>query len=285
MLSYQHAYHAGNFADVHKHIALVGLMQALQKKDSAITFVDTHAGRGLYPLSAAASQKTAEYENGVARLWAQRADIDDPLLVAWLTRLAECQGSRTLRHYPGSPWWLERDRRRQDRLTLFERHPAEYEALVAQRFGTRHERYIRQDDGLAGLGKLVPVTTPRLCVLIDPSYEVKGDYKAVAKTLRHVARKVRHAVVAVWYPLLAASRHETMHETLTAAGLPKLWCSELHVDADGSTDQGIKGSGLLMLNPPWQLDQRLNASFSSLASCLGPDVRHASRWLTGEKPR
>lgn len=284
MLAYQHAYHAGNFADVHKHLGLRQLVQAMMKKSSSISFVDTHAGRGLYPLAAPETQKLGEYRQGVERLWQRRRGIPgDSPVGEWLAALATLQPGAELSRYPGSPWWLGSALRSQDRLTLFELHPGEHQHLADQALSTDSAVQRRQADGLKGLVKGLPVSTPRLCVLIDPSYERKAEYDEVAETLRQVVRKVRHAVVLVWYPLLPAGRHQTMLATLQEAGIPKLWRSELQI-REPIADRGMYGSGLLMLNPPWQLDRELDRAFSTLAPMLADGARHHGEWWTTENP-
>ncbi|MGQ7243920.1 23S rRNA (adenine(2030)-N(6))-methyltransferase RlmJ [Salinicola sp. V024] len=282
MLAYQHAYHAGNFADVHKHLGLRQLVAALTHKASAISFVDTHAGRGLYPLAAPETQKLGEYRQGVERLWQRRRGfpVESPI-GEWLAALETLQTGTELSRYPGSPWWLGSTLRSQDRLTLFELHPGEHRHLTDQLLPADAAVQRRHADGLKGLVKLVPVSTPRLCVLIDPSYERKEEYEEVAATLIQLVRKVRHAVVLVWYPLLPAGRHQTMLATLREAGIPKLWRSELQL-REPAAERGMYGSGLLMLNPPWQLDQTLDTAFSELAPVLADGASHRSEWWTGE---
>ncbi|MBH02748.1 MAG: hypothetical protein CMP08_01255 [Xanthomonadales bacterium] len=283
MLSYQHAYHAGSFADVHKHLALFGLLGALQAKDSAITLVDTHAGRGLYPLAERRTQQNGEYRDGIQKLWDRRAAFgDDTLLGQWLADLAGLQKDTRLQVYPGSPWWFGAAQRSQDLLSLFELHPGEHQALDSQQPLARKRIRRIHGDGLAGLVKMQPVATPRLCVLIDPSYELKTEYREIVRTFKAVVRKTRHAVLAVWYPLLPAARHEPMLDTLARSGIPKIWQSELTHHAPAKGDHGMYGSGLLLLNPPWQLDRTLDTAFADLADVFGEGARHDSRWLTGE---
>lgn len=282
MLAYQHAYHAGNFADVHKHLTLFAVLQYLLRKSSAITYVDTHAGRGLYPLEAEETQRLREYRQGAAAVWAAREALaDDPLLAAWCERLGDAQsGASTLSHYPGSPWWLANDCREQDRLALFELHPGEATHLEAQVLPPQARR--QHADGLAGIRALLPPATPRFCALIDPSYERKQEYTDVAATMQAVAAKVRHAIVMIWYPLLPSGRH---HDLLTAArrsGLRKLWRSELTLHPPGEATHGMYGSGMLLLNPPWGIDTQLNASLARVASCLGDTASHASQWWVPE---
>jgi 23S rRNA (adenine2030-N6)-methyltransferase len=283
MLSYQHAYHAGNFADVHKHLTQLSVTDMLLRKDSPITYIDTHAGRGLYPLAAQETQKLQEFRQGVAPLWRDRERLASvPLLSTWLALLGEVQSGRgRLDHYPGSPWWFARRLRPQDRLQLFELHPGEHRHLEVQRLSssgvTRH-----REDGLKGLVKGLPVPTPRLCVLIDPSYERKGEYLEVVEALLAAMRKVRHAVVMVWYPLLPAGRHRELLEGLRDGGLRKIWRSELSRHRPHDGERGMVGSGMLVVNPPWGLDDQLTTAMAAVTPRLAATARHDSDWWVEE---
>ncbi|MBZ9558686.1 MULTISPECIES: 23S rRNA (adenine(2030)-N(6))-methyltransferase RlmJ [unclassified Modicisalibacter] len=282
MLAYQHAYHAGNFADVHKHLTLFAVTRHLLRKESPVTYIDTHAGRGLYPLDGVETQKLKEYQNGVVPLWSARERLrdGDELLSGWLTALERCQKGRSrLERYPGSPWWLAEALRPQDRLSLFELHPGEYRHL--EEGDLPNARRIH-GDGLAGLTRLLPVATPRLCVLIDPSYERKAEYLEVAETLQKVVRKARHAVVVIWYPLLPAGRHETLLERLRDAGIRKLWRSEIRLSDGTDATHGMQGSGVVILNPPWGLGDELDASLARLVPLWGGSARHRAGWWVGE---
>lgn len=280
MLAYQHAYHAGNFADVHKHLGLFRLAEALRHKTSAISFIDTHAGRGLYPLTAKETQKLGEYRDGVERVWrGRRTCPPGSPLGDWLASLEALQNGDELVQYPGSPWWLSKALRPQDRLTLFELHPGEHRYLADQAMPPTANVIRRHADGLKGLRRLLPVSTPRICVIIDPSYERKDEYDDVAETLEFLARKARHAVFVLWYPLLPAGRHRAMLERLRGAGIDKLWRSEL-VLHEPAAERGLYGSGLLIGNPPWQLDESLDHAFTDLASRLGDVATHRDEWLT-----
>lgn len=281
MLAYQHAYHAGNFADIHKHLTLFATQRHLLRKDSAITYVDTHAGRGYYPLEAAETRKLKEYRSGVLPMWQARDSLSDAdvLLRGWLERLAACQPGNALSAYPGSPWWLGDGLRHQDRVTLFELHPGEHRQLDAQALPA-NARHVH-GDGLAGLLRLLPVKTPRLCALIDPSYERKEEYGEVAAALAAVARKARHAVVLVWYPLLPAGRHREMLESLREQGPRKLWHAELQLGVPGHT-HGMYGSGMLVLNPPWGLDETLAAAMRHVTPLLDVGANYQSGWWVEE---
>ncbi|WP_111415263.1 23S rRNA (adenine(2030)-N(6))-methyltransferase RlmJ [Billgrantia lactosivorans] len=281
MLSYQHAYHAGNFADVHKHLVLYAVVDHLLRKPSPITFIDTHAGRGVYPLDAPETQRLDEYRQGALPLWqARHRQADQPLLSAWLGEIAGLQprGSR-LERYPGSPWWLAQRLRGDDRLRLFELHPGEHDQLAQQALPPNAQRI--HGDGLAGLVQALPVSTPRLCVLIDPSYERKEEYAEVADTVCAAMRKARHAVLLVWYPLLPAGRHHALLERLRDGGLRKVWRSELTLRQPGD-ERGMYGSGMLVANPPWGLDERLAAAMARVTPLLGEASRYTADWWVEE---
>ncbi|WP_458525248.1 23S rRNA (adenine(2030)-N(6))-methyltransferase RlmJ [Onishia taeanensis] len=288
MLAYQHAYHAGNFADVHKHLTLFSVMRHLLRKKSPVTYIDTHAGRGSYPLDAQETRKLQEYRQGVIPLWDARDTLSerDELLKEWLGALARAQreaspeSASRLAVYPGSPWWLTQALRPQDQLSLYELHPGEHDHLRGQPVPDNARRI--HGDGLVGLKKRLPVSTPRLCVLIDPSYERKEDYAEVAATLAEVGRKARHAVVMIWYPLLPAGRHRVLLDELKRSGLRKLWRSEFILQDPGAASHGMYGSGMLVMNPPWGLDEALSQTMSIVRPRLAPQGRHESGWWVGE---
>lgn len=281
MLSYQHAYHAGNFADVHKHLTLYAVIDYLLRKKTAVTYVDTHAGRGLYPLNAQETQRLQEYRQGIWLLWQARAGFSDELLNAWQAALTSAQPTpEVLTHYPGSPWWLSHSLREQDQLRLFELHPGEHEQLNAQALSSNARRVF--GDGLAGLKAMLPAVTPRLCVLIDPSYERKTEYQDVAETVAYTLDKARHGVVLIWYPLLPAGHHHTLLSSLEESGIRKIWRSELLLREPGGQAHGMFGSGMLVINPPWGLDQRLTAAMTEITPLLGANSRYQADWWVGE---
>ena len=283
MLAYQHAYHAGNVADVHKHVALNALLARLHAKTSAITCVDTHAGRGIYPLEAKETQRGGEYVTGVLPLWAQRQALSarSPALKTWLDDIALLNPQEALTCYPGSPWWFGHSLRDQDTLSLFELHPGEVMHLEEAREALPHNVHVTYGDGPETLISQLPFPTPRLCVLIDPSYEIKSEYAQMADVLAATAQKVRHAIVAIWYPLLPEGRHQALLERVVDYDIRKVWRSEL-VFRDPTAGRGMYGSGLLMLNPPWQLDSILDDAFGIIAACYGEQASHRSGWLVEE---
>ena len=283
MLAYQHAYHAGNVADVHKHVTLNALLGRLHAKSSAITCVDTHAGRGIYPLNAQETQRGGEYITGILPLWEQRDVLSkrSPVLNTWLADIASLNSDNTLSCYPGSPWWFGHSLRDQDTLALFELHPGEVKHLEEARASLPHNVRVTYGDGPETLLNQLPFPTPRLCVLIDPSYEIKSEYEQMADVVAETARKVRHAIMVVWYPLLPEGRHHALLDGIVDYDVRKVWRSELTF-RDPSAGRGMYGSGLLILNPPWQLDSLLDDAFGIIAACYGEQASHQSGWLVEE---
>ena len=246
MLSYQHAYHAGNAADVHKHALLAAALAYLVRKDKALTYIETHAGRGLYDLASAAAARTGEAAAGVGRLLG-RLPAEHPY-VAVVTRLREERGPDA---YPGSPLVAARLLRRFDRIELAELHPAEHAALLEALPAGPNLR-IHRRDGLEMANALVPPDPRRGLILIDPSWEVREDYARMAALLPRLHRKWGVGVLMLWYPILADRRHAPMLRALREA-LPEAMVHELRF-APARAGHGMVGSGMVVVNPPWGLD-------------------------------
>ncbi|GAB6051362.1 23S rRNA (adenine(2030)-N(6))-methyltransferase RlmJ [Magnetospira thiophila] len=249
MLSYLHSYHAGNRADLHKHRALVGLLTLLTVKPRPITYMETHAGRGLYDLASPEAEKTGEARDGIERLLELAGSSgNDPYLEA--VRDARQRHGPTF--YPGSPWIAWHLLRAEDSLHLMERHPGEFPALKRALRGSGAHMHHR--DGYEGVLALSPPTPRRGMVLIDPSYEVKDEYQQVARFIPALHRKWPEAVVLLWYPLLAEGRHEAMLAQLSKADLPQ---TEIHETLFPAPGKGMLGSGLFLVNKPfgYKLDQ------------------------------
>lgn len=234
MLSYQHAYHAGNRADLHKHDALARLLAALTAKPRPVTYMETHAGRGLYDLSAPEARKTGEAADGILK-----AGLPPGPYAEALARVRARHGAMA---YPGSPLIARELLRGEDRLVLMELHPGEHAALKAlmKRLGGE----VHHRDGYEGVLALSPPVPRRGLVLVDPSYEVKAEYEAVADFVRKLLARWPEAVVLVWYPILAEARHERL-----IAGLSPL--SVTRHEVDFGTTRGMTGSGLVGVNLPW----------------------------------
>jgi 23S rRNA (adenine2030-N6)-methyltransferase len=235
MLSYQHAYHAGNPADVHKHQWLGRLIAALTVKPRGLTYMETHAGRGLYDLSGPEAQKTGEAERGILAA--------PPPPGAYADALAGIRALHGAHAYPGSPLIAATLLRPQDRLHLMELHPAEHAALKANLAAPNVA--IHRRDGFEGVLALSPPDPRRGLVLVDPSYEVKADYAAVPAFVRRLLAKWPQAVIAVWYPILPESRHRAILDGL--APLPLL---RDEVAFDLGKGRGMTGSGMAIVNAP-----------------------------------
>lgn len=280
MLSYLHAFHAGNFADVHKHAALVLAVRMMQSKSSGIACFDTHAGSAFYDLTDEKALKTGEADFGIQRLWSCRDRLGGDDWQAMLDGWAPGQGADgSLVNYPGSPHWFERYLRQQDSLTAFELHPAEGETLANWASG-RSRVKVFQGDGLKGLLRHLPPRQPRLLALIDPSYEVKTDHEEVAHTITRAWQKCRHGVYLIWYPILAGRPDEKLKDAISAGPVSKVLRSEIvrnHVP-----ERGMSGSGMLVVNPPWGFDSRLEIMMEAVGDdeCLG--VRSKMDWLVAE---
>ncbi|CUH18501.1 Ribosomal RNA large subunit methyltransferase J [Jannaschia seosinensis] len=251
MLSYQHGYHAGNAADVHKHAALCTALEYLARKDKALSYLETHAGRGLYDLSDPAAAKTGEAAQGVGRLL-KRFPADHPYPAA-LARVRAAHGPDA---YPGSPLLAATLLRRFDRIDMAELHPAEFAALeraLPESPNTRaHHR-----DGVEMARALTPPDPRRGLMLIDPSWELRDDYARMAALLPAIRRKWGVGALMLWYPLLADGRHRPMTRALREA-IPDVTLHEVRFPP-ARAGHGMQGSGLALVNPPWGLEQALPA--------------------------
>ncbi|UWQ18656.1 23S rRNA (adenine(2030)-N(6))-methyltransferase RlmJ [Jannaschia sp. M317] len=245
MLSYQHSYHAGNAADVHKHAILAWVLSYLTRKDKALSYLETHAGRGLYDLGAASALKTGEAQAGVGRLLDRFAQ-DHP----WRSAVEALRNREGDQCYPGSPLLAAHLLRRFDRIDLAELHPQEYDALCAAMPESPNTR-LHKRDGWEMAKALTPPDPRRGVLLIDPSWEVRGDYDLVAALLPRLHRKWGVGVLMLWYPLLADRRHAPMLRQLRTA-LPDMLVSEVRFPV-ARAGHGMQGSGMAVVNPPWGL--------------------------------
>lgn len=265
MLSYQHGFHAGNFADVHKHQLLVALIEALNRKAKPWSYLETHAGRAEYDLRDAQAQKTGEFEQGVARVW--QAAVLPAGLAAYVACVRGFNEAQALLRYPGSPALVAALARESDQLHLMELHPQEA-ARLKQVFRHDDRVAVHQRDGYEGVLALLPPRPNRGLVLIDPSYEVKTEYQQVVRFLLKAQQRWSNGCFAIWYPLLSAGRWQAMKDELVRTGVRNLLCSELRVRSEG---EGMYGSGMLVVNPPWQLLETLQAEAPVMAQCLAQD--------------
>ncbi|AUH33897.1 23S rRNA (adenine(2030)-N(6))-methyltransferase RlmJ [Paracoccus tegillarcae] len=260
MLSYQHAYHAGNLADLHKHSMLAVALDYMVRKDKAMTYIETHAGRGLYRLDSPESLKTGEAAAGIRRAesegWLQGGH---PLLAA----LASVRSSHGKNSYPGSPLIASYFLRPKDSVHLAELHPAEHAALSwVAGSATIHRR-----DGFTVAHSLCPPTPRRGLMLIDPSYEVKTEYDEIPRKIAQIARKWNVGSIALWYPILSDERHLPMLEQLSADHRDVLR-SEIRFPPLRA-DHNMIGSGMFVINPPWGLERETRRLEGAISRALG----------------
>lgn len=291
MLSYRHGFHAGNHADVLKHLTLVALLRHFLRKDKPFTYIDSHAGAGLYDLGSSAALKTGEAASGIGRL--QHQSVDDPLVNDYLEQVrrhnhvASLATSSDLSHppglsiYPGSPALALSLLRPADQACLIELHNNEIEVL-RHHFRDDPRVSIHHRDACEGLRALTPPMPRRGLALIDPAYEVQADYDDMEFALHDIHRKWPVGTLVLWYPLLATARDRSdqLKRGLTQGNISSLLCVELAVTAQ-KADYGMHGSGLLIVNSPWQLDRQLHGALQTLAPILcEPDATGAHvEWL------
>ena len=268
MLAYRHAFHAGNHADVLKHVVLLAVLERMAAKDKGYFYVDTHAGAGGYQLGDRMAQRLAEYETGIGALWPRRDA--PPAVAAYLEQIRVFNPDGQLRYYPGSPSLAAQLRRPQDSLRLFEMHPSDYRPL-ATLLGKQDGVMVNLGDGYAGLKSVLPPPTRRGVVLIDPSYELDQDYRKVLSALRDALTRFATGVYMVWYPMLQSLDSVQLPKRLKALA-PAGWLhAQLTVAAASPEGYGLMGSGMFVLNPPYGLHDALKPVLPWLARQLGQD--------------
>jgi 23S rRNA (adenine2030-N6)-methyltransferase len=263
MLSYRHGFHAGNHADVLKHLVQVLSLDHMLSKETGISYIDTHAGAGYYTFDDAFAAKNREFDTGITRLQAQTA------LPASLQRYLDvvelCRRNQPL-GYPGSPAIALAMLRPQDRAQLFELHPADYKALQ-QRFYRRAN--IQQADGFTGIKALLPPPSRRAMLLMDPPFEVKTDYQTAVASLKTCLKRFSSGVYALWYPLLAREESQSLAEKLKGLAADNWLHCSLEVTSPDTPGAGMYGSAMFVINPPWRLAEQLNEALPLLAQILG----------------
>jgi 23S rRNA (adenine2030-N6)-methyltransferase len=279
MLAYRHAFHAGNHADVLKHIVLTQVLRHMNAKDKPYRLIDTHAGAGGYSLEGRYAQKKGEYEQGIARLW----DRDDlPAAVAdYVGLVRRFNPDGRLTQYPGSPALAQMLLRAQDQLRLFELHPTDHR-ILASYLGPVKGAEVYDVDGFDGLKGQVPPSTRRAVVLIDPSYEGNGDYAKVVGALRDAITRFAEGVYLVWYPQVTKLEAAQLPRRLEALA-PKGWLhARLTVQQPDRQGFGLAGSGVFVINPPYTLHAQLQQVLPYLTDVLGQ--YDGANFLLEERP-
>lgn len=279
-MNYRHAFHAGNFADVFKHAILLALLDALTAKAKPLCYFDTHAARGRYALDAAEAGKTGEWRTGVGRVF-DAAPVPEPLQ-RYAAAIRACNPDGNLRVYPGSPLLAAQALRPDDRLLLCDVQQGEIAALHTL-FHTDPRVHIHARDGYAALHALLPPAERRALVLIDPPFEVQdNDFAAIAAALTRAHERFATGVYAVWYPIKSHRTVVPFHRRLAQGPFERVLVAELLIHPDDSPLR-LNGCGMLIANPPWQLDVTLANLLPALQQVLAQSPAAAQRlhWLRG----
>jgi 23S rRNA (adenine2030-N6)-methyltransferase len=281
-MNYRHAFHAGNFADVHKHAVLARILVHLRSKPAAFRVIDTHAGAGRYDLSAPQPSRSGEWRNGINRLVTNPIETHaQSLLAPYLDAVAALNPSGRLATYPGSPLLARALMRPQDRLIACELEPQAALALAATLRGDRRAKAIAID-GWTALAAYVPPKERRGLVLIDPPFEEADEFTRIPGALAAAHRKWPTGIYMLWYPLKERRAADALAKHLGALGLPKLLRAELTIGALDPTEP-LAGSGIIVVNPPFPLEAELKAILPVLASTLSAQGQHRIDWLAKER--
>ena len=291
-MNYRHQFHAGNFADVMKHVLLARLLRALQKKEKGFLYLDTHAGRGRYDLAAAATGESLarkpEWPDGIGRLWSRAPEALPPAVAEYLALVREFDRrggnlEAEPRFYPGSPWIARLLARPGDRLALCEKHPAECAALKAE-FARAGGVSVHEIDGYVALRAMLPPPERRALVLIDPPFEAQDEFAQIGAAVREGLGRFSGGTFAVWYPLTSRARAEEFLGVLRALNPPPTLTCELAIAGEHSAIK-MRGCGLAVINPPWQFDREAEPVLAFLAEALAPAAGGGARvdWIVSER--
>lgn len=283
-MNYRHIYHAGNFADVVKHIVLARTIDYLKRKPGAFRVIDTHAGIGVYDLSSEEAQKTGEWKDGIGRL--VDADLPDDavaLIAPYLEAVRAANPAGGLTAYPGSPAIARHLLRNQDRLTAIELHPGDAETLKDRFAGDFQTRVIELDGWLA-LGAHLPPKEKRGLVIVDPPFEREGEFDRLVEGLLKAHKRWPGGTYLLWYPVKNRRSVAAFRDALQKAGIAKILDLSLDIRAP-STPERLDGTGLVVVNPPYPLEAEMKSALPVLTQLLGDgkDATWRAEWLAGER--
>ncbi|EGQ8324976.1 23S rRNA (adenine(2030)-N(6))-methyltransferase RlmJ [Vibrio cholerae] len=279
MLSYRHSFHAGNHADVLKHIVQSLILNSLQQKEKPFVYHDTHSGVGRYDLTHEWSEKTGEYKQGIARVWQQ--DNIPAELDSYLDAIRQLNQGETLRYYPGSPRVARAHLREQDRMVLTELHPSDY-PLLEQEFHRDRQVSIYKEDGFARLKASLPPQERRGLVLIDPPYELAKEYRDVVRAIAQSYKRWATGIYAIWYPVVNRCDIDDMLQGLQGLEIRKILQIELGVAPD-TNERGMTASGMIVINPPWTLESQMQSILPFLKQAIAPATGHYKvEWVVPE---
>jgi 23S rRNA (adenine2030-N6)-methyltransferase len=285
-MNYQHAFHAGNFADVHKHAVLARILVHLRQKPAAFRVIDSHAGAGRYDLFAAEAARSAEWRNGIERIWNEAAPVvaagprqseARALLRPYLEAVAALNPSGELRLYPGSPLIVQNLLRAQDRFIACEFEPKSAALLVAALRGDRRAKALAID-GWTALGAYLPPKERRGLILIDPPFEDAGDFMRLPTALEAAHRKWPTGIYMLWYPIKTRQAPDVLARGLGRTSIASVLRCEI-MTGPPRAEAGLIGSGLIVINPPFTLEAELRTLLPVLARMLSPQAAHRLDWL------
>ena len=276
MLSYRHSYHAGNHADVLKHIVLTLCINSLKEKEKPFLYLDTHSGAGRYLLQSEHSEKTGEYLSGINLIWQQSETPE--LLNTYLSVLKRYNPFDNLKYYLGSPLIAKQLLREQDKINLTELHPTDY-PLLRQEFSKDKRARVLREDGFSQLKSKLPPESRRGIVLIDPSYEIKDDYQKIPKALLEAYKRFATGIYLIWYPVVSRTQTQKMIDEIVNLGIKKISQFEFAIKPDNN-QKGMTASGMIVINPPWKLQQQMQTIMPWLKSTL--DTEKMGNYLIKE---
>ncbi|UXM94040.1 23S rRNA (adenine(2030)-N(6))-methyltransferase RlmJ [Bartonella sp. HY329] len=283
-MNYRHIYHAGNFADVFKHIIVTRIIEYLKNKDQAFRVIDTHAGIGLYNLGDQRAQKTGEWKDGVGQIIGKNLDADVLSLIApWLDIIADLNDHQSvLKKYPGSPILIRKLLRLQDRLTAMELHPDDYKILRSHLEGDFQTKVINLNGWLA-LSAQLPPKEKRGLVLVDPPFEIEGEFDRLVEGLVKAHKRFSYGVYAFWYPVKHFDAVKKFCNQLYETGIPKILRLELHIRKQSSI-ASLDGNGMIIVNPPYTLESEMKSLSPFLVNTLGRDAgaHMINQWIRQE---
>lgn len=285
-MNYRHIYHAGNFADVFKHVLLVSLIQSLSVKNTPFFYLDTHAGIGEYDLQQKNAQKTQEYKGGVGKCISHLAPKELPVLLqdylALLEKWNHEKGVQEMRYYPGSPVWVRQLLRPVDRMVLTELHP-EDRSRLKQTFLQDKQVAVHHIDGYQALKAFLPPKENRGLVLIDPPFEKTDEYSQIVQQLMQATNRWQAGTYAIWYPIKDRTAVKRFYADLVRSGMREILCCEIQI-SEREESSGLQACGMVLVHPPWQWQKKIEAVLPCLSQLLGkPGEGGCSmKWLVPE---
>lgn len=268
MLSYQHGYHAGNFADVVKHISLTRLLSYLTQKDKPLFYLETHSGKGQYNLKDKQAEKTGEYKQGIKLVWDDRKRLPS-VFKDYIQAISKLNGSDGLKLYPGSPFLAINALRMHDRSYFCELHPAEFEALNKMPHFNK-KVHVSNTDGIATMNAFLPPPEKRGLIFIDPSFELKEEYKQIPAAIKQAYNRFSTGVYCLWYPVVNKKLTEQLNRGMKDINAKSALRVEFNLTM--APKEGMTGCGLWIINPPYTFAAEIKLALDALRTYFNPGI-------------